>query len=127
DAEELLADLWRRPRRAADHLVIEDAAVDPAHEDKVADFRDVDAGGQQIHGDDVFRARVVAEDADLLRGPIDRRVAGDLLHQILRLRPVFGDESGAQFLDQYIRMVVARGEDQGFAGRVWRDLDGQRF
>ena len=56
DAEELLADLGASAGRAADHLVVEDAAVDAAHEDEIADLRDVHAGGQQIDGDDVFRA-----------------------------------------------------------------------
>jgi len=53
-------------------------------------------GSQQIDGDDVFRPGIVTKDSDLLRGPVDGWVAGDLLHEILRLRPVLGSERGPQ-------------------------------
>ena len=43
DAEGLLADLRALPRRAAKHLLIEDAAVHPAQEHQVLDLRHVDA------------------------------------------------------------------------------------
>ena len=109
----LLADLVAAPRRAADHLVVEDAAVDPAHEDEVGDRRHVDAGGQQIDRHDIFRARVVLERLDPVERPVDR--AGDLLDQIVRLRAVFLGQRRAQLLDQDVGMVVARGEQQRLA------------
>ena len=51
DAEALLANPSHEPRRPPEHLLVEDAAADPAQEDHVADRRDVDPGGQQVHGD----------------------------------------------------------------------------
>ena len=72
DAEILLADLVAAARRAADHLVVEDAAVDPADEDQVGDRRHVDAGGEQIDGHDIFRARVVLERLDPVERLVDR-------------------------------------------------------
>ena len=64
DAEHLLADLRALPRRPAEHLLVEDAAVDPAQEHEVRDARHVDAGGQQIDRDGDLRQGVVAEGAD---------------------------------------------------------------
>ena len=79
DAEDLLADLGAQAGRPPDHLLIEDAAVDPAQEDEVGDRRHVDAGGQQVdrHGD--LRIGVVAEGADQVLHLVD--AAGDLLHR----------------------------------------------
>ena len=51
DAEGLLADLVAQARGAAEHLVEQDAAVDPAQEHEVADLGHVDAGGEQVHRD----------------------------------------------------------------------------
>ena len=51
DAEALLADVGAQPRRAADHLLVQDAAAHAAQEHQVRDRRDVDAGGQQVDGD----------------------------------------------------------------------------
>ena len=56
------ADLGAQARRAAKHLLVKDAAVDPAQEDKVLDLRHVDAGGQQVDRDRDLGQRVVAED-----------------------------------------------------------------
>ena len=52
------------PRRAAKHLLIEDAAVDAPDKDKVLDARHVDAGRQEIDRDGDLRQRVIAERAD---------------------------------------------------------------
>ena len=56
DAEDLLADLRAEARRAAEHLLVEDAAADPAQEHEVGDLRHVDAGGEQVDGDRDVRA-----------------------------------------------------------------------
>ena len=55
DAEDFLADLGALARRAADHLLVEDAAVDPPQEHEVGDGGHVDAGGQQIDRDGDLR------------------------------------------------------------------------
>jgi len=51
DAEGLLPSLRTLARRAAQHLLIEDAAVHPPQENEVFDARNVNAGGQKIHRD----------------------------------------------------------------------------
>ncbi len=70
-----LADLGAKARRAAQHLLVENAAVDPTQEDEVDDAGHVDAGGEQIdrHGD--LGVGVVAEGADQRTDAID--AAGD--------------------------------------------------
>ena len=94
NAEDFLADMVGAARGPADHLVVEDAAVHPADEDQGADLRDVDAGGEEVHRHHVFGVRIVAEAADLVRGVVDR--AGDLLHEVVRLRAMFCLERLAQ-------------------------------
>ena len=76
DAEGLLADLVAQARRAAEHLLEEDAAVDPAQEHEVADLGHVDAGGQQVDGDRDVRIALVLVAADQLQRLVGG--AGDL-------------------------------------------------
>jgi len=75
DAEIFLADLVAAPGRPADHLVVEDAAVHPPDKDEVGDGGHIDAGGQQIDGDDVFGVGIVLERLDPVQRAVDR--AGD--------------------------------------------------
>ena len=66
----------RPPRAAAEHLLEQDAGLHRAQEDEELEVGDVDAGGEQVDGDDDFGVRPVAELADPLQRPID--AAGDL-------------------------------------------------
>ena len=59
------------PRAAAEHLLEQDARLDRAQEDDELEVGDVDAGRQQVDGDDDRRVRAVAELADALQRPID--------------------------------------------------------
>src|SRR6185369_14206043 len=51
DLEDGFADVVAAAGGAADHLFVEDARTDAAHEDEVGDGGNVDAGGQQVDGD----------------------------------------------------------------------------
>ena len=92
DAEGLLADLVAQAGGAAEHLVEQDAAVDPAQEDEVADLGHVDAGGQQVHRDRDVRQALVLEAADQLQrlvggaGDLDDGIVVDAA-VLLRRRP----------------------------------------
>ena len=76
DAEGLLADVLAQPGGAPEHLVEQDAAVDPAQEDQVADLGHVHAGGEQVHGDGDVGVALVLVAADQLERPVGG--AGDL-------------------------------------------------
>ena len=104
DAEHFLANLRARARRPTDHLLIEDAAVDPPDEDEVGDGGDVDAGGEEVHRDDVFWPWIVLERLDAVERPIYR--ARDLLDEVGRLRAVQLLQGRAEFLHQDVGVVV---------------------
>ena len=93
DAEGLLADLVAQARGAAEHLVEQDAAVDPAQEDEVADLGHVDAGGEQVHGDGDVGLALVLVAADQLQrlvggaGDLDDRIVVDAAVLLLRRPP----------------------------------------
>lgn len=122
----LLADVRAKPRGATDHLVVEDAALDPADEDEIANGRHVDACGEQIDRDDIFRIGIVLELQDQVVGLVDR--AGDLRHHAMR--HAFCAIFLLQFLDQQthdvIGMGIAGGENQRLSGFGWRNFSGDR-
>ena len=60
-------DGWAEPRSTAQHLLKENAGLDPAHENKRGDFRHVNTGRQEIDGDNDFRIRFILESLDRLR------------------------------------------------------------
>ena len=113
DAEHFLADLRAQARGAADHLLVEDAAVHPAQEHEVGDRGHVDAGGEQIDRDRDLRIGVVAEGADQGLNPVD--AAGDLLHgRVVDLAICVGERL-LDCVDHDVGMGVGRGEDQRLA------------
>ena len=59
DAEGLFTNLLAQTRRAAKHLIEQDAAVHPAQENEVTDFGYIHAGGQQVHRDGDVRVTLV--------------------------------------------------------------------
>ncbi len=84
--------------------------LDRTQEDDELQVGDVDAGGQQVDGDNDLRVRAVAELADPLQGSVDS--AGDL-----RDEGVAAAEDVAAELDELVgvggvRQVVG-GEDEG--------------
>jgi hypothetical protein len=58
---------------APEHLVEQDAAAHLTQEDQVADLGDVDAGGQQVHGDGDIGLALVLVATDQLQGLSARR------------------------------------------------------
>lgn len=109
DAEPFLANLVAAPRGPADHLVIENAAVDPADEDEVADRGHVDPRRQQVDGDDIIGIGIILEPLDRVERPVDR--AGDLLDQVVRQVVVFRLQRGAQFDGQPRKALVGRTQE----------------
>jgi hypothetical protein len=73
DLEHGFADVVAAAGGAADHLLVQDARTDAAHEHDVADGGHVDAGGQQVNGDGDARVALVF-------------IAGDELLDLVRLR-----------------------------------------
>ncbi len=122
DAEHLLANLGAKPRRAADHLLIEDAAVDPPQEHEIGDRRHVDAGGEKIDRDRNPGIGVVAEGADQRPNPV--HAAGDLLHRRVVNLSVFLRKRLLDFSHHDVRMGIGRREDQRLTGRARTDRCG---
>jgi hypothetical protein len=85
DAERLLPDLRALAGRAAQHLLVQDATVDPAEEHEVGDAGQVDARGEEIDRDGDLRQGVVAVGADQLADLID--AAGDLAQALSSIPP----------------------------------------
>src|ERR1019366_9967506 len=59
DAESLLSDFRALAGSAAGDLLVEDAAVHSAKENKVLNARNVDAGGQKVHRNSDLRESIV--------------------------------------------------------------------
>ena len=130
DAEALLVDagaaqIRAKARRPADHLVVEDAAVDPAQKGQVDDVWHVNASGEQIDGDGDLRQRIVAEPADHGAGPIN--AAGNLAHQHLVLLAVARLERGGERVDHHVRMPIGGREHQRLSRLAGVDMGGELF
>lgn len=73
DSEDLLADLVAAPRCSAQHLLVEDAAPNPADEHEVHDLGHVDAGSEEVDRGHDSRVLLILEPPDLghilVRGP----------------------------------------------------------
>ena len=65
DAEILLADLVAAPCRPTNHLIVEDAAVDAAHEDQIDDRRDVDRVVDRLANTQVLQQPVLLIQIDM--------------------------------------------------------------
>ena len=63
---------------AAEHLFKEDAGLYRTQEDDVLQVRDINAGGEHVHGDHDCRLGTVAKFPDALQRPVHRWAAGDL-------------------------------------------------
>ena len=120
DAEGLLADLVATPGRPAQHLFVEDAAVDAAQKHEVRDLGDIDPGGQQIDGDGDLRQVVVAIGADQPADLID--AAGDLADGGVLDLAVARLERLLQLIDDDVGMGVGGGKEQGLARQVRIDV-----
>ena len=112
DVEVILSDAVAPACGAAQHLFKKDARADPAEKDQVADFRHIDAGGEQIHGDGDIGQPLVLELPDHAFGSVDG--ARDLGDGVVG----DGDAAGFELLleDPYdhVGMIVGGGEDEGF-------------
>jgi hypothetical protein len=81
DAEDFLTDLITPAGRAAEHLLIENAAVHPPDEHKVRDLGNVDACRKKIDGHGDLRESIVSIGADQLADAVD--APGDFAPQPL--------------------------------------------
>jgi hypothetical protein len=98
---------------AANHLLVKNARLDPAHEHQMADGRYVDAGGEQVHRDGNAGEALVLVAADELVYLVRR--AGDLLHGgLVVLRAIDAFKRLAQQAHHHVGMRVGGAEDHGF-------------
>ena len=94
-------------------MVKQNAAVDLAQKDKVADFGHVDAGGEQVHGDRHIGQSLVSkalEQAQRLVG-----IAGDFDDGVVFDTAVLGFKGCFKHIDHQVGMVGIDAKDQSFA------------
>ena len=112
DAEGLFADFVAEAGGAAEHLVEEDAAIDAAEEDQIADGRDVYARRKQVDGNRDIRRALILEAADELQGRGGS--AGDLEDGVIFDAAVVLFEGGLEEVDDEVGMGIVGAEDEGF-------------
>jgi hypothetical protein len=109
NAEHFFANLRARACRAADHLFIEDAAVDPPQEHKIGDGRHVNASREEIDRDRDLGTGIIAERAD--QCPHVVHAAGDFLHGRVVNLTIFGRKGLFYGAHHNVRVGVGRSED----------------
>ncbi len=124
NAETFLADVVAFAGGAAQHLLVEDAAVNAAQEHQIADRRHVDAGGQQVDGDGNHRIGFVAVLADQRQRFVD--AAGNLDHGIVVHFHALGVKGGLQQAHHHVGVAVGGAEHQRLVRAKGRDAFRQR-
>jgi hypothetical protein len=123
DTEGLLADLVTFSGRAAQHLLVENAAVNAANENKARDAGHVDPRREKVNGDGYLRQGVVSEGADqpadAVNAPCDLANGGVLDLAIASFH------GRLDFFDENVRVPVGSGEYQGFPRKTRINVLGQ--